>query len=82
MRSKGFPCNLGHGALAVVRDQSQDVSLQLVIEHQARPCDRRTSALNGAHMIKTSIAGAMWGSRDCKEVVDRGAACSRLCAID
>ena len=29
---------LGHGALAVLRDQSQDVSLQLVIEHQARPC--------------------------------------------
>ena len=27
---------LGHGALASVRDQSQEVSLQLVIEHQAR----------------------------------------------
>ena len=32
---------LGHGTLAVVRDQSQDVSLQLVIEHQARPCGVR-----------------------------------------
>ncbi len=28
---------LGHGVLAAVRDQSQDVTLQLVIEHQARP---------------------------------------------
>jgi len=27
---------LGHGALASVRDQSQEVALQLVIEHQAR----------------------------------------------
>ena len=36
---------LGHGALAIVRDQSQDVSLQLVIEHQARPCGVRVFLL-------------------------------------
>ena len=51
MRSKGIPFNLGHGALAVVRNQSQDASLQLVIEHQARPLGRSTLCSEGGPYI-------------------------------
>ena len=46
---------LGHGVLANVRDQSQDVSLQLVIEHQARPCGGMTLS-NHAHRVARTSA--------------------------
>lgn len=57
---------LGPGALAVVRDQSQDVSLQLVIEHQARPCGRSTLCSDGAQCVQDQHCWGHEGVTHCR----------------